>query len=290
MDDRNESLSVLTYHLSDEDYYLEDRYDYILDVIERYDPTIICLQEIVDFKISDLEIGLEEMDYYTCNSILEQRPVGEMIASKYPISKSEFFGLEPRVDMEGVLVAKIDLPFGSTATICTFNLPKGPDEVRSIRGHQLRDIIRLFRGERRIILAGDFGLTNREFVRIPSTFKDAFVISGESDSHTYTYDGTKNPGVNPTARHRYDRILYKLPPREEWKMEKFGLLGLNSIFQRDKSEDPVMASDHFGVYMQIARCYPEKTEVYTRHQQKSNNNKNDLTDYVHDQFDRNKIT
>lgn len=249
-----QKISLLTYHLSDEDYFMNDRYDYVFEMLSVLSPTFVLLQGIVEEKLEMVEQNFIEMDYYVANSIWEDRLVGEVIASKYPISTSEFFSLHPRMDKIGAFIVSVDMPNGNTMLLCTFELGKGVEDiVREIRGNHLRSLFDIFPKKKYVFLSGDTGMTDREYVRIRKNFKDAWVIDGEKDQYRHSYNGQMNPDVHPKAKYRYDRIYYKLPLKEYWSQTKFGLVGLKSIFHNEEGVRPVLPADHFGVYVELEK-------------------------------------
>lgn len=251
------TLSVLTMNVWNNDYYLEDRMDYVGDLIADMTPDIVCLQEVPYDQVNTLVQHLQNEEYEVYESTV-RRQHGELIASKLPIYHFRFLPFRESPDRRGVNIAEIDLPGGESIFVVTTQLESPDnrtyngnyqDENASLRRDQLKDLFHLFRSNSRVLFAGDTNLSTNAYVKLPRRWHDAWATCGSLPQFRFTIDGVRNPHVGDTNyRERSDRVLYKAPDHDTWHITKFGLVGLKSILPVD-ARDVVFPSDHFGVFV-----------------------------------------
>ncbi len=251
------TLSVLTMNVWNNDHYLDDRMDYIGDLIAQKTPDIVCLQEVPYDQVKTLVQYLQNDDYEVYESTV-RRQHGELIASKLPIYRFRFLPFRESPDRRGVNIAEIDLPGGESVFVVTAQLESPEfatyygtqkDQNASIRRDQLKDMFHLFRTHSRVLYAGDTNLATNAYVKLPRRWQDAWVASGSLPNYRFTVDGLRNPHIeDKQCRERSDRVLFKVPDHDRWRVTAFGLVGLKSILPADTGE-VVFPSDHFGVYV-----------------------------------------
>ncbi|MFI5509668.1 endonuclease/exonuclease/phosphatase family protein [Mycobacterium sp. NPDC051804] len=240
--DRDE-LTVATFNIWFDDYYAEQRYRAIADLLRERRPDVIVLQEVTSVA---LEIFLSQpwiRDEYLTASAVGGRSgnYGLLTLSRVPIVRATHCHLPTR-QTRGFLEAELAV-VGARQVVCCVHLDSGKSSAR-LRGWQLRRIFRALRPAENAVVLGDFNMRDAENERIAAPFCDVWHAL-RPDDPGYTENTSINlmrfDARNKKRHVRFDRVLLK---GNRWRAASIELLGTEPI----SAELPrVFPSDHFGV-------------------------------------------
>jgi endonuclease/exonuclease/phosphatase family metal-dependent hydrolase len=206
------NLKVLTYNIRGSlEYNLEKRLDEFLNRMKIDSPDIVVVQEGTRVCYEKLlrEMGLLGYKRQICD-IMNHRPVGELLFSKYPVSSGDFIPFRKTAENRGISLFRVDLGRKDVPVVWIGTTQL--DSTVAIARSQIRDLNFLLKsipGENFFILAGDFRISEYQAdLKEPEGWKDAWYEAG-SDSEKYTIDHTTNLLVNPPYRDRPDRVWYR---------------------------------------------------------------------------------
>ena len=87
------TISILTMNVYNVDYYLEDRLDYICDLLLKLGkPDLVVFQEVPSKYARQFIQNLRIDDYYTYHSIGNMQ--GNVIACRYPMFNKQFVAFQ----------------------------------------------------------------------------------------------------------------------------------------------------------------------------------------------------
>lgn len=266
-------LKVMTMNMWNVQYYMDDRVDYICDLVSDLKPDLLALQEVPPDMVDDIVSHLHSDDYDVYDSCMSNRPHGEIIASQFKLSAPEFIPFKQTDMRRGMTVADVELPTGHLITFVTAQMESAIDEYdpprntneeyddrrhfSKLRRRQIKDMFSLFNGASRVIFAGDMNRYHDEYIKVSSGWHDTWEQSG-SDRHKYefTYDSKTNPNAKPGMQERLDMVLYKHPRNtDQWVVQNYGLAGCKS-FMQSHNGTKVMPSDHFAVIACFGMALP----------------------------------
>lgn len=231
---------------TNESSYTKEDLPYIADVIKKYSPDIVTLQEShTDDKTSQAEqlSRLTDLQYWVNNAydhshLTDGQELSQSVLSKFPISNHEFsFFVNPKYEVvrengekwishdKGVTSCVVELPQGSVEVRTShmipfrkFNVDPNTDEVANVRADiQSKLVIR----SSHLLVQGDFNYDDpslRKF--LPGLFEQ-----GIQEVETVL-------PTTPKGR-RYDHIMYK---------------GLNFV---KFSVDETTLTDHYPVIVEF---------------------------------------
>ena len=265
------TLSVLTMNMWNVDYYIEDRMDYMCDLVSRLNPDLLAFQEVPWDQVDNVVQNLHADGYDVYDSCRRERPHGEIIASRYPIYRTELIPFRDTEMKRCMTLAEIDMPGGQSIYFVTaqmessedaYDPPRTDQEALADRKHfaklrrrQIKDMFSVLRKKDRVIFAGTLNKNQDEYIKMPSLWHDAWIMGGGEKGYEYTYDGERNPNAKRHIRERLDRVLMKKPHGENWHVTQFGLAGLKSILKTDRG-NLLMPSDHFAVFSTLELNLP----------------------------------
>jgi len=243
-----DGLTIATYNVWFDDYYDEQRYLAITNLLEDLRPDIIALQEVTP---AALDVFLAQgwvRDGYASAGVIggDAGNYGLLMLSRIPISRVMYSRLPTR-QSRGFLDAELAVN-GARLSFCCLHLDSGKASAR-LRGWQLRRIFRTLKSAEDVVLVGDFNMRDAEDARITEPYCDVWPALRPRDDG-FTEDTSINLmrwDAKPKKRQvRFDRVLLK---GFRWRAESIELLGTQPI-SRDLPR--VFPSDHFGVTCRIS--------------------------------------
>jgi endonuclease/exonuclease/phosphatase family metal-dependent hydrolase len=238
------TLIVVTFNVLADPVRLEERLPAISRLLEESKADVIALQEADDWLLAALEKQeWFQRDYHgtRTNGRLDA-PGGQLILSRFPIDRWEFFDL-PGAQGRTVVVAEVRVN-GEKLTIANTHL-ESPLEAGEMRARQLQEISKRI-GDGDAILLGDFNFADGsqpESRRLPEGFIDVWTALRPKDLG-YTWHVERNHAAKvgsfpEESSGRIDRILVRSRP---WKAKAVWLFGDQPIANANR-----FPSDHFGV-------------------------------------------
>jgi exonuclease III len=259
-------FSILTFNIWFEIYAEKERTCALLACIYKYDPDIICFQEVRPYIHKKLINSLKKYNYHYPEEITHG--YGCVIFSKYNILKCLTIPFKRSSMGRELIIAKIELPLkvikgkklvtektGVIVGTSHFESEFNKTEKNKIKWCQIDETYKILETmnirHNNVIFCCDSNITegeenNKECIfpfNEENGWTDVWIKKG-TEENRYTYDSTNNLYLKSRTnkyRSRLDRILYKC---SNCKIEKINLV-------KDAS-NPVISwippSDHFGIY------------------------------------------
>ena len=236
-------LTVATFNIWFNDYYAEERYRAIADLLSRKRPDVLVFQEVTPTALSVFLGQPWIREHYLSAFVVGGRVgnYGMLALSRLPINKMSYVRLPTRLS-RGYLKAEFTIN-GRRQTIVSAHLDSG----RAATGLRARQLLRIFRALRTtddVIILGDFNMRDTENDRIDGGYCDVWPALRPEDSG-FTEDTAINlmrlDSKNKHRQARFDRVLVK---GAAWAAESIELLGREPI---SAALPRVFPSDHFGV-------------------------------------------
>jgi tyrosyl-DNA phosphodiesterase 2 len=252
---KHNRLTFATFNIWFGEYYAQERYQAIANLLETHRPDFIVLQEVMS---ASLEVFLSQQwireGYFT--SDIDGSTLGEygvLILSRLPLKSITLKPL-PSFMGRGLLLVEADVN-GTPLRVGTVHL-ESRKTSSEMRGFQLRKIFAFLKDMPNVVIMGDFNFCaswHKENDRIDLAYHDVWELL-RGDEPGYTED----TGINQMrylikGKHkqvRFDRILFKGFARNTgWVASSIDLLGTEPI----APELPhVFPSDHFGLVCQFS--------------------------------------
>lgn len=246
--DRDE-LTVVTFNIWFDDYYAEQRYQAIAELLRERRPDVIVLQEVTS---AALEVFIDQpwvRDEYLSASAVggDTGNYGMLMLSRVPAVRAAYSRLPTR-QSRGFLEAELAVN-GARQTVCCVHLDSGKSSAR-LRAWQLRRIFRSQKKTEDAVLLGDFNMRDAENERITAPYCDVWPAL-RPDDPGFTEDTSINhmrfDARNKKRQVRFDRVMLK---ENRWCAVDIELLGTRPI----SPELPrVFPSDHFGVACRLVK-------------------------------------
>ena len=249
--DRDE-LTVATFNVWFDDYFADQRYRAIADLLCREMPDIMVFQEITPAALSIFLTQPWIQEHYRRAAVAGGRAgnYGLLMLSRLPVAQVTYARLPTRMS-RGFLRADFTVG-GRPLVVCCVHLDSGKRSVR-LRGRQLRRVFRALRRADDAVVLGDFNMRDDEDARIVAPYRDVWPMLRPTDDG-FTEDTTINlmrfDSKNKHRQVRFDRVLHK---GEGWAPTAIELLGTQPI---SSSHPRVFPSDHFGVWCRLDRRRP----------------------------------
>ena len=261
------TLKVLSLNIWNQAGPWKDRAGRIREWIERLDPDVIGLQEVLVGSGRDQARELCDVRYaieFAAAIDFWDDPIfkfGNAVASRWPISEREVVELPSAGDGEKrvALSVTIDAPMGPlsvTSTHLNWKLHHGHVRERQVVALGELALRRRPRGGFPLLLMGDF---NAE----PTSTEIRYVsglhaIDGKSLylRDAWTHAGDLGPGITWSNRNPYARVALEPDRRIDYvfagppRPDGVGLIETCRVVCDDESEG-VWPSDHFGVYAEL---------------------------------------
>jgi tyrosyl-DNA phosphodiesterase 2 len=244
-----DDLTVATYNIWFSDYWAEERYRAIAEVLSAEAPDVIVFQEVTSGALAEFLVQpwLREHYYRAAATGDDFGNYGMLMLSRLPISGVSYNRLPTRLG-RGFLQAELTVN-GRGLVICSVHLESGKAKSQ-LRARQLRRVFRALGTAEDVLILGDFNMRDVENDRIRSPYIDIWPALRPCDDG-FTEDTSINfmryDSKNKSRHVRFDRILLK---GGRWAPSAIKLLGTEPI-----SDDlpRVFPSDHFGVLCRVVR-------------------------------------
>jgi tyrosyl-DNA phosphodiesterase 2 len=247
-----DELTLATFNVWFDDYFADQRYRAIADLLCREMPDIMVFQEITPASLSILLTQPWIQEHYRRAAVAGGRAgnYGLLMLSRLPVAQVTYTRLPTRMS-RGFLRADFTVG-GSPLVVCCVHLDSGKQSVR-LRGRQLRRVFRALRRADDAVVLGDFNMRDSEDARIAPPYRDVWPMLRPTDDG-FTEDTAVNlMRFDSKSKHRqvrFDRVLHK---GEGWAPTSIDLLGTQPI---SSSHPRVFPSDHFGVWCRLDRRRP----------------------------------
>jgi tyrosyl-DNA phosphodiesterase 2 len=247
-----DELTVATFNVWFDDYFADQRYRAIADLLCREMPDIMVFQEITPTALSIFLSQPCIQEHYRRAAVAGGRAgnYGMLMLSRLPVAQVTYTRLPSRMS-RGFLRADFTIS-GSPLVVCSVHLDSGRRSVR-LRARQLRRVFRALRSADDAVVLGDFNMRDSENARIVPPYRDVWPMLRPSDDG-FTEDTAINlmrfDSKNKHRQVRFDRVLHK---GEDWSPTCIDLLGTQPI---SSAHPRVFPSDHFGVSCRLDRHRP----------------------------------
>ncbi|BBX04035.1 endonuclease/exonuclease/phosphatase family protein [Mycolicibacterium moriokaense] len=245
-----DGLTVATFNIWFDDYYAEQRYRAIAELLRERRPDVVVLQEVTPPALDMFTALPWVRNEYRSVSVVggEAGNYGMLMLSRVPIADASYARLPTR-QSRGFLKAEFALT-GDRPVVCGVHLDSGKSSAR-LRAWQLRRIFRALRKAHDAVVLGDFNMRDAENGRITAPYADIWPVLRPHDPG-YTEDTSINlmrlDAKNKERQVRFDRVLLK---GTCWRATTIELLGTRPI----SADLPrVFPSDHFGVACHLDLC------------------------------------
>lgn len=232
-------------------FQFEKRSSSILDIIQRLDPDVICLQEVSKrWAEKLLQSQHIRTKYYSTDADSERVHgyfgLSQMTFSKYPMLSATSYGL-PGFEIYSLLNTQIQID-DKLVSINNIHLHSGK-EHSAFRIAQLKTIDKVLSETEALpkIMTGDFNFGDSwaENAHIDKHFTDVWQTLHPNDPG-YTEDSHANTMrfkiKNQHKQERFDRTLYQ---GNELIAKEVTMVGTESI------DEELWPSDHFGLFTQF---------------------------------------
>lgn len=222
-------ISLLTYNVWFNNYYIKDRINHICKLILDIYPDFISLQEVTLPIFVILKKNLDRYYHFSISFEITKYNYGTIILSKFPIIEHIIMPLSKTYmsrKYHQILVKK------GSKLLKIISIHLESDYKSDIKYEQLAEIFDKIDKKDNVFIMGDTNM--EEHVMLPDYLEDV-----ETD---YTFDSTKNANIRGKFQSRLDRIFMN----KRCKIIKNELIGTNVIY------DNVYPSDHFGIYLEVS--------------------------------------
>jgi endonuclease/exonuclease/phosphatase family metal-dependent hydrolase len=244
-------ISVMSYNIWFSEYEREKRLKSLIYTINKENPDVVCLQEVLTNEYAQLKSSLKYENYFP--SVIDEGTYGCVIFSKFKINKSKQIKLPSNMN-RNLLICDVNLTFDCNGTeentkIIIANTHFESEFAQSDNTIKIGQytyvsaiLNKLFLDHGNIILCADTNVIKSEyenFDRIFSKMNDAWRDTGSDSKKEYTYDNITNKNLKHRKidlRSRIDRILYR--SKDSMNIEEFKLI--------TGEKDLIQPSDHHG--------------------------------------------
>lgn len=258
---RRDGLTVATFNIWFSEFYAEQRYRAIAELLSRNMPDVMVFQEVTPDALAIFlaepwirrryrraEVTGGDVGNYGM-LMLCRLPVNRVTYTPLPTHLARgFLVAEFTVNDRPVVVAAVHLESGKAAS--------------PLRATQLRQIFRALRRAENAVVLGDFNMRDKENGQIGPPYRDLWPALRPLDDG-FTEDTSVNlmryDSKNKDRHVRFDRVLLK---GHAWEAASIDLLGTEPI---SGALPRVFPSDHFGVQCHLETRTAEPAKAL-RHQ------------------------
>jgi tyrosyl-DNA phosphodiesterase 2 len=244
-----DDLTLVTFNIWFDDYFAEERYRAIADLLRREMPDVMVFQEITQAALNVLLAQPWIREHYYLAAVVGDSVgnYGMLMLSRLPTANVTYTRLPTRLS-RGFLQAQFTIN-GSPLVVCSVHLDSGKRSAR-LRARQLRRLFLALRSADDAVVLGDFNMRDHENARIVAPYRDVWPMLRPNDEG-FTEDTSINlmrfDSKNKDRQVRFDRVLLK---GSRWAAAGIELLGTQPI---SSSHPRVFPSDHFGVMCRLVR-------------------------------------
>nr|QBK84754.1 MAG: endonuclease/exonuclease/phosphatase family protein [Pithovirus LCDPAC01] len=230
-------FTFVTYNIDSREYNFEERLTAFFQLVKNNPPDVIVIQEGSRLTYEKLlrEMGLLGYKRHLLD-IMQRRPTGEMIFSKFPM-KTDYISFQRGNESRGLIMAKIDL-WGKEVWICTAQF----DSNVALRRFQIASfpsLLKSINSNENIIFGGDTRLFEyQKDQQLPPGWYDAWYEAGNNSSK-YTVNSDYNLLAAPPNKDRPDQVWYRPSVDGAIECVDCKLYGENS---------EITISSHYGVW------------------------------------------
>lgn len=209
------NIKIMSYNIWFDNYCRIKRLFSLFNVIEKTNPDIVCLQEVLDFQYDTIKNRLNYK--YSYPDKLSDK-YGCVILSKYPIEKSVIINL-PSNMKRNLTTIKIIIE-GISFVIANVHFESEFNNYNTKKLEQFKYVSailnKMYFDHSNVILCSDTNVTDVDeeyFLKCFDTFKDAWQENGSDVSKKFTYDYESNSNLQLRKielKCRIDRILFKI--------------------------------------------------------------------------------
>lgn len=246
MNNNKKNLTLMSYNIWFDEFNRTERLFSLFDVINKTNPDVVCLQEVLDFQYDTIKNRLEYQYHYPKKLNLKY---GCVILSKYPMENSITISL-PSVMKRDLIMVKINVSNNVTDqsfVIANVHFESEFNGTNLLKKEQYKHVSEILNKVHydcsNVILCSDTNVTDFDeayFVQSFCNFKDAWKHNGSDIDKQFTYDYDTNTNLqsrNIELKCRIDRILFKINDTVE--CNDFNLLTSAGM--------TVEPSDHHGI-------------------------------------------
>ena len=244
--------TLATFNVWFSDFYAEERYRAIADVLSRKMPDVMVFQEITP---SALAVFLSQpwiRVRYRCAEVTGGGVgnYGMLMLSRLPIDNVTYSRLPTNL-ARGFMTAELGTG-GMPLTVVAVHLESGK-AAAGLRARQLARVTSTLRRVENAVVLGDFNMRDAENDRIGEPYRDLWPALRPHDDG-FTEDTSINlmrlDSKNKQRHVRFDRVLVK---GGGWTADDIELLGTEPI---STTLPRVFPSDHFGVLCRLKAQAP----------------------------------
>jgi endonuclease/exonuclease/phosphatase family metal-dependent hydrolase len=249
----------------------EARLQCALDVIERANADIVCLQEVTKATLAVLlSCEFVRERYYVSDVVDASGGGGETVTPYGQVTLAKrAFEMSVLVLSSVKRVTATRFQIGShTVLLCNVHLPSSVGKNGASRRMQhLNSVLSLAEQDRadHVLIVGD---TNMEPTETIPTFDDAWLVLGRSDEQGFTFDPERNPTAKITSMRgvsrRYDRVLFH-SRRGSIAPHAAALSGTHTIspqhYQSARRTLALCPSDHYALAVTLALSADERSRT-----------------------------
>ncbi|MDT5067898.1 MAG: tyrosyl-DNA phosphodiesterase 2 [Mycobacterium sp.] len=256
--DRDE-LTVATFNIWFDEYFADDRYLAIAELLARDMPDVMVFQEVTPAALDAFSAQPWIRDHYLrAAAVNGLGNYGMLMLSRLPITRATYTRLPTRL-ARGFLEAEFTIN-GHPLIVCSVHLESGR-AAAGLRARQLNRVFGALRGVDDAVVLGDFNMRDIENERIGPPWVDAWPALRPHDDG-FTEDTSINlMRLDSKDKHRqvrFDRVLFK---GTAWAAKNIDLLGTEPI---SSAHPRVFPSDHFGVQCRFIRQHAAVGEATRR--------------------------
>lgn len=236
-------LKIISYNIWFEDTLLSKRLESLINIFNRLNPDVVCLQEVRQDIFPVIKESLNNFPY--CIPKNMDQTYGCVILSRYPIRKFNEYKYPESSMGRSLLVAVLDVDGGDVVVSNShFESMFNNYNKKKVEQFQLAEnILNIMHSKyNNVLLCTDSNvMKDEEKDFFSDNWNDSWIINGGDRDMEYTYDGNTNRYLISKGYKyisRLDRILYR---GDGLNFKEYRLI--------KAEEGELEPSDHYGVFV-----------------------------------------